>query len=171
MNWRYLWATNVAVIFVLCIWGRPLQHLVQEMVPLAWVGYAVTAALAIAVLYLVLRRGRVRPRPGQIASAGLAAVVLVLTFDMKRPEEKLHLLLFGALGFISIRVFGFWKGLGMCLAVAGFDELLQLYLPSRVGDFRDVGMNAVSGILGAVIGWQWAGVGSRCGQEAVGCSQ
>jgi len=80
---------------------------------------------------------------------------------MKRPEEKLHLLLFGALGFISIRVFGFWKGLGMCLAVAGLDELLQLYLPSRVGDFRDVGMNTISGVLGAVICWQWLGVGGH----------
>ncbi|MCF8026393.1 MAG: VanZ family protein [Desulfobacteraceae bacterium] len=152
----WAWAINVVIIFGLCVWGRPLQHWVQEKIPLMWVGYAVTAVLAAAVLLLVLRQIRFKIRPGIILAGLVAAGILALTFDMKRPEEKLHLLLFGALGFISIRLFGLWKGLLICLALAGADELLQLYLPSRVGDFRDVGMNSVAGVAGAVVGGQWS---------------
>ena len=53
------WLTNVILIFVLCIWGRPLQHWVQSLIPLTYVGYVVTAFLAIVVLILLVKQARI----------------------------------------------------------------------------------------------------------------
>lgn len=153
--WVWAWIFNAGAIFVLCVWGRPLQQWVQEKLPLAGVGYAVTAVLAAAVLFIVIKQAKTRLQPGMIAAGLMAAALLGLTFDMKRPEEKVHLLLFGALGFISIRAFGFWRGLCICLALAGADELVQLLLPDRFGDFRDVGLNSAAAAAGGWLGRFW----------------
>lgn len=39
----------------------------------------------------------------------------------------------------------------MVLAVAGVDELRQLYLPARTGSLRDIGINLVGGGIGVLL--------------------
>ena len=44
------------------------------------------------------------------------------------------------------------------VAVGCVDELIQWWLPNRVGDWRDVGMNALAGTLGVAMGVSLGGV-------------
>jgi len=147
-----LWMGNALVIFSLSITGRPLQYWIQEKIPLVWLGYVISAVLAVAVIFLIAKHLKFKMSPGILLTGILAVIILVLTFKMERPEEKVHLLLFGTLGFLSMRLFGFWKGLCLCLVIAGLDELLQLFLPSRVGDLQDIKLNSVAAVTGVLIG-------------------
>lgn len=70
----------------------------------------------------------------------------------ERPEEKMHLLLFGAFGFLTLRLFGILRGVLICLTVAGIDELVQGIVPNRVADWHDVTLNSASALAGAVLG-------------------
>ena len=81
-------------------------------------------------------------------------------YYLKIPEEKIHLIEYGILAFLVFRALQFdlkkdiyLYGLSF-LIVSGFgaaDELIQHVLPNRVGDMRDVFLNASSGILGLMI--------------------
>ncbi len=78
-------------------------------------------------------------------------IPLYVIFPMSLPivEERLHFILFGAFGFVSLRLWRLLPGLLVCCLAAGGDELLQWFLPSRVGDWRDVGFNLLACLGGA----------------------
>jgi hypothetical protein len=113
----------------------------------------ISALLVLAIASWLVWSARHLPRTWSFALAGTALLVVVMTFNMNRPEEKLHLLLFGVWGFLTLRLFGLGYALLICLSVAGLDEGLQHLVPDRVADWRDVGMNAASAVAGVVLGW------------------
>lgn len=85
----------------------------------------------------------------------LLAVLLALSMDL--PEERVHVLKYGLLGFLLAQdcsgaslknPFGWVCLFGLCVGLT--DELFQWILPYRVGDLRDVCFDAVSTFLG---GW------------------
>jgi len=93
-----------------------------------------------------------------VAGAGAAYAFLVPAY----PEERIHLLEYGLLGYLSfglvrtgevspIERFGVPLLFG--ILVGGCDELLQFYLPDRVGDFRDIVFNSLGTIWGVAL---WA---------------
>ena len=41
----------------------------------------------------------------------------------------------------------------ICIIVSAADELLQYYLPDRVGDWFDVAMNALASVAAAIFIW------------------
>jgi len=76
------------------------------------------------------------------------AALSVLFYSYLPFVEKIHVALFGLFGFLSYRVFRLHSAVFVCVAVAGLDELLQHFLVSRVGDWRDVWLNIFSVSLG-----------------------
>lgn len=82
-------------------------------------------------------------------------VWFVAGFD--NPQERVHFVLFGLLGFLSLRQLPAAGGLALCAAVAGLDELLQAFLPARVGDWHDVGANLLAAGFGALVVWLGGG--------------
>ena len=81
-----------------------------------------------------------------------------LSFQLKIPAERIHFIEYGLLGIFVIRPYatGTWKFLLpafllVCLIGAG-DELIQWFLPNRVGEWKDVGLNVIGGFFGLWIG-------------------
>jgi glycopeptide antibiotics resistance protein len=72
-------------------------------------------------------------------------------------EERIHLVLFGLLGFFLARdndagrlAPAFLLSVLGSLLVAALDEIFQYYLPTRVGEIKDVISGGIGGIYGAV---------------------
>lgn len=66
------------------------------------------------------------------------------------PEERVHIIKFGFLGFLIINNFvgTLWKGIALGITMAVLDEGIQSLLPYRVGDLRDVVINLLSFLWG-----------------------
>lgn len=112
------------------------------------------AAAAIALLTLALRHGA---RTLLLIAAPLL-VMAVLAYHLPVAEERIHFLQYGLLGLLVVKTTR-TRSLAQLLAMAVFvvavgcgDELIQWWLPNRVGDWRDVGINALAGILGVGMG-------------------
>lgn len=86
------------------------------------------------------------------------AIMAAVAFHLHIPEERLHFLEYGLLGILVQKTTRqtTWVQLGLCSIFVVFvgvgDEVIQWWLPSRVGDIRDVGMNALAGVLGVWMG-------------------
>jgi VanZ family protein len=89
----------------------------------------------------------------------LIALLLMAVFAammMPIPEETLHIVKYGGLGFLAqalVHKQGISNRLALSfvIAISIFDEVIQHFLPYRVGDLRDVGLNIASGLWGASI--------------------
>ena len=101
-----------------------------------------------------------RPRLGEIGVAlGVAAVYLVTWFRIPRPEERTHLLEYSLVAVLIDQALTERLRNGrrvpapaalavMLTALLGLlDEVIQSILPNRVFDIRDVGFNALAGLM------------------------
>lgn len=111
--------------------------------------FGVAALTLLASLRLGARRSALIALP-LLALAGLA-------YLLEKPEERVHFLEYGVLGFLLVRACarggrGVAAALFLAVAAGAVDEFIQLLLPDRVGDMRDVAMNAGGGALGVWTG-------------------
>ena len=89
------------------------------------------------------------------------AVFFELTLLAVRPEEKIHLLEYGVLGVLLYNALKvdldrfdpmlYIIGGVFCFGAGIVDEVIQLYLPNRVFDWKDVVINFISGVMGLLI--------------------
>ncbi len=119
--------------------------------PAIWVAFN---ALFVTMWYLAR---------GAAALGILSAIVvcgfgLAVAYTFEITEERVHLIKYGALGFLVFRDLGRWYGSWSLLlaavyafGIAGIDESIQFYLPYRVGDIRDVIFGGLGGVWGALI--------------------
>ncbi len=90
----------------------------------------------------------------------ITSLLLVALFMQGLPEERLHFLTYGLLGWLicwSVEAMdkkSIWHTAGWlfpCLLVwlaGAVDELIQWWLPVRVFDVRDIVFNGTAGMLG-----------------------
>lgn len=151
------WAATFAATLLLAVFGRPLQHWVESLAPIRWVGLAIVICLGLAVVAWLIHAAARLPwwRAGVVVVA--AGVLLAWATTFEYQEETVHVLVFGLLGLLAARAFGLAIALPVIAFCAGADELLQLYLPDRVGDWPDVAKNVASGAAGWLIAWAHAG--------------
>ena len=84
---------------------------------------------------------------------------IVLAYQMKIPEEKIHILEYGMLGWLAgrdlIKRGGKLRGIiSACLFtffIGYLDELFQKVLPYRVFDVRDIVFNGLGGLWGVCL--------------------
>lgn len=95
----------------------------------------------------------------------ITSLLLIALFMPGLPEERLHFLTYGLLGWLicwSVEAMeenenSLWSRSGWllpCLLVwlaGGIDELIQWWLPVRVFDVRDIVFNGVAGVLGIAL--------------------
>jgi len=81
-----------------------------------------------------------------IAFCGLILFGMIGALILDLPEERLHVVKFGFLGFLviapPISTNPYW--ILFCVFVAVMDEGIQALLPYRVGDIRDIVINIIS---------------------------
>ena len=123
-----------------------------------YIGTTVTVAAGAAlILYLVLTCRRWLPF---MIVPPLAGAYAWLLMNLGRsPAERLHLAEYGLLSFLIFsalridipgRSAYFW-GWVIASGLGGMDELMQWLLPSRVFEWKDVGLNAMSCGLGMAV--------------------
>ena len=80
----------------------------------------------------------------------LFCIAIGLIFMLEIPEERVHFLEYGVLGFFVLKATNekiFITFIFVAL-VGAVDEFIQFLLPQRVGELRDVAMNIIGGALG-----------------------
>lgn len=115
----------------------------------------VFAAVVVALVSAVVRTPALR-RP-RVLGLGfvLAALYALVIWPMDSPEEKLHFVEYGAVGVLAFfssparwRERRRFVAAALFTAAAGWvDEGIQALLPSRYYDLRDVGFNALAGVM------------------------
>ena len=128
----------------LSIFGRQLQRWVYDELSKELLGWLLIGLLVVGVgvvIYVLLRLDWRK----LWHLLWLAPIFLWLPWTMStHPEERLHFLLFGALGWLAPQIMALPWALLALLSLAVGDEVLQYFLPSRVGELRDVGVNVLA---------------------------
>lgn len=155
-----LWLANVAAILALTLTGGPLRSGLLRLAPQATnlLGWSILVALAIAFVGWLARAGRHAPPERALVALVAVAAVLAWAVTIHLPAERMHLLLFGTLGLTAAAALGLGAGLVFVLAWSGIDELVQLFLPERVADWTDVGLNAASATAGWLVAFAHRGI-------------
>lgn len=117
---------------------------------------AVVFGLVLTVLtVVVLKTKELRTPRAFVTALVLVGVYAFVIWPMESPEEKLHFVEYGAVGVLAfLSAPERWSELRrlaaavLFTAAAGWiDEGIQALLPSRYYDLRDVGFNALAGLL------------------------
>ncbi len=130
-----------------------VRDVVNWLRPGGWLGPTVSVAFAgtaLVVLSILMRLSQHRWRT--LAALAVVALTYVLVlWQMPRPEERMHLLEYGVVALLAFAAFPgrhrYVRALVFTLAAGWLDEGIQALLPSRVYDLRDVGFNALAGVL------------------------
>ncbi len=125
-------------------------------------GFMILIGLILAAVGLALLIFEIRNKPGLIKSLAIMLILiggLTLAWQIRIPEERIHILEYGVLGWFAgrdlIRRNRRIRGIALvcmfAVTVGILDELFQAVLPYRVFDLRDIVFNSLGGGLGAVI--------------------
>ena len=85
-------------------------------------------------------------------------IILFVVFT-KNPVERFHLFEYGVLSYFIYQALAidlheenlYGWGMIIVILVSFFDELFQVSLPHRFGDFKDIFINCLSGFLGFAV--------------------
>lgn len=108
-----------------------------------------------ALAVVVLKTKELRTPRAFVTALVLLTTYALVIWPMESPEEKLHFVEYGAVGVLAfLSSPERWSELKrltaaiLFTAAAGWlDEGIQALLPSRYYDLRDVGFNAMAGLL------------------------
>lgn len=124
--------------------------------------FAVLVGLATLVFGLTFIIFTVRNRPNIIKVSILVLVLLaglIISWRMKIPQEKIHILEYGLLGWLAGRdmlqkdkkIKGIILACLFSISTGLLDEGFQKILPYRVFEVRDIRVNVLAGIWGVVL--------------------
>jgi hypothetical protein len=137
-----LWIGISACIPTLSIFGRNLQYRSMEMLSPSALSLLLGGLVVVAVigaLWWVRVRSLALPYWHLL---WFLPIFLIAPFFVPHVVERLHFLLFGLFGGMTALLFRPWVTLALCLTASIGDEILQHFLADRVGDVRDVYLNA-----------------------------
>jgi len=145
------WGGNVVAIVALSVWGRPLLAAINRAVPREMLGVILLGvtlgALGAVACWLSVRRGAA----SLLHLLWLVPVGVGIELFQETLEERIHVPLFGLLGFLSARLWPPGRAVLLGLGIAAGDEVLQAWLPDRVGEWRDVAVNGTAALMGTVL--------------------
>lgn len=114
---------------------------------------------AVAVIALLIRTPALRKPKTVLLIAAAAAIYALVVWPMESPEEKLHFIEYGIVGvlwFLSLP--DAWSTpkryvtAALATVASGWlDEGIQALIPERYYDLRDVGFNALAGLMALTV--------------------
>jgi len=158
----------ILAIFLIVPIARTIRNFVEANWNVSLFGYSVLFVVTGAFLfclYFLRFRLKIRAFSHYLWLAAVALVYVFFTLKLwERPEEAIHFLEYGLLGFLlfqALRHHIHDKGIYFIAFLIGalvgiFDESLQWMIPRRVWDFRDLGLNALS--VGLLLVAIWKGI-------------
>ena len=138
------------LIPLLSIYGRSIQKTVNENLSpnqLAVILGIILLAMSIKGIYWLIRNHSYQ-RIWHLV--WFIPLFLIIPYFMPIIEERVHFIVFGSFGFLSMLIFSPKTAIIICISYSVLDEGLQWYLPDRVGDWFDVGINMLASIAGAL---------------------
>ena len=154
--WVILWSL---IIFITVPYARTLQAFVQKR----WDREVFTDIVLMAVvlfvglcLLWVYRNSRWKPFSRYLWLAGVGGAYTYGTFHLnKNPEEAMHFIEYGVLGVLLFRALShrirdptiYFSAAMIGCMVGMADETIQWITPRRFFDYRDIWLNAFSGLL------------------------
>jgi len=158
ISWLLVFLCALAIFLVV-----PFARIIQNFVTVHWgrslFGYfvlAVTFSAFLILFYILFFRLKIRSFSNYIWLSLVTGLYIYFTLKLWQvPEEAVHFLEYGLLGFFLFRALSFRikdKSIYFVAILIGsligiFDEILQWMVPFRYWDIRDVGLNALSGVL------------------------
>jgi hypothetical protein len=123
--------------------------------------YIIYSLIIVSLFYYVIFVKKERSALKYLVLILAAGVFLMILKQTQTESEKIHLCEYGLLGVMlynalkiefnrfDLKLYAY--AALICASVGAVDEGIQWFLPSRVFDWRDIFMNAVSGILPLVV--------------------
>jgi hypothetical protein len=164
-SWLWVSIWSIA-IFLTVRFARRIQRFVYNEWGREVFGYFVLAALFIATLCLVCYlffKQNVRTISNYLWLIVIGVLYVYFTLQLwKIPEEAVHFLEYGLLSFFLFRALShnvkdksiYITATLFALLIGTADEILQWIIPQRFWDFRDVGLNGLSGGLFQLAIWK-----------------
>lgn len=140
------WFSILVFIVLLSIYGRPLQYLIADTIGFTAIAWILGLTMLTILSFSLYSLFKLKFRLPWVHLAWFLPLYLVLPLLLERVEERMHFLTFGGFGAASILLFKPRVAFIVCIIGAAGDELLQFYLPDRVGDLRDVAMNCLASL-------------------------
>lgn len=125
---------TILLIFLFSIFGRQVME--------AWSGVGLNLNLGSALFTVLVLAWLVTDRLSvMLVLINILAGIVAWQLELLNRNELAHFLFFGML---AVQATGLGlKGLAVALVVCALDELLQWFLPYRVGEWRDVWLNVL----------------------------
>lgn len=150
---KTLWLITLAIIPLLSIFGRPLQKWVTDIFSpdqlALLIGLALLLISAKAIFWLI--KNHAFQKIWHLS--WFLPLFLIVPFFMPIIEERVHFIVFGSFGFLSMFIFTPKIAISICISISILDEGLQYYLPDRVGDLFDIAVNITASTAGAVFSY------------------
>lgn len=144
------WLLCVVLILSLSFYGRRLQLLLIQRFDMTLIAVVVFVVLFGVLLFFSIHRQVYALSRRVLFGTYFLLFIAGYTVhsQLVAPVETLHFLVFSCFGWFSAALFGVWYGVVAVVSMAVSDEIFQYFLPDRIGDIRDVVINAISGIIG-----------------------
>jgi VanZ family protein len=152
-------AAFITFIFATIPLARIIQKYIYAYAGKEFFTYFVIASIIVllcVVMYVLIFRFRTR-NPSQFAWLLTSCGILIyFTLGLGRhPEEAVHFLEYGILTLLVYHALGssimdrsiFGTSVLIVVLVGIMDEFIQWLLPSRVWDYRDIGLNALASVI------------------------
>jgi len=158
LSWLWVLLCSVSILLTVPV-GRKIQKFVYEHWGRSFFGYFVFVVFALAFIYLLfylLIKLKIRSASNYVWLIAIAGLYTYFTLKLwKIPEEAIHFLEYGLLGFFLFKALNhsikdksiYITATLFALFIGTFDEIFQWIIPQRYWDFRDVGLNGFSGGL------------------------
>lgn len=165
LSWLWVVLCALAIFFTVPL-ARKIQSLVTSLAGRSFFGYFVlfaTAATILILSYILYFRLNVRTISNYIWIILISVIYVYFTLKLwANPEEAIHFIEYGLLGFFLFRALChhigdksiYFAAFLLGTFVGTFDEILQWIVPGRYFDLRDVGLNALSSGLFQILLWK-----------------
>jgi hypothetical protein len=145
------WLLTSTTISLISIYGRPLQKWAFSQFGVSQVAVILGITLSLSFIAFLFHMIKTGGKKQLWHLLWLAALFVTIQLKIPIVEERMHVILFGLFGFISLRLFPLSLAIIACIMMSAGDEALQYYLVDRVGDWNDVYLNLLSSGLGAIL--------------------
>lgn len=152
-------AGYVSLIYLTLPVMRPVLNFLKELLG-SWFGLLTNAVLISGLSFIALAMVKQKISWQKWIMALIVFCLYAYTLVLlKIPEERIHLLEYGFLGFLVFNVYPpawgdlsrYWHSFLTVSFFGTLDEIIQYFIPNRVGDVRDIILNIISGLLGLLL--------------------
>jgi len=153
-------------IFALIPFGNTIQKFISDNLGKTFFIYLTLAVLGIifiGLIYFLIYRLKIRSLLNYIWLIILAGLYVYITLKMRNsPVEVTHFLEYGLLSIFIFRALNhhikdktiYFSAAFIILLIGTLDEIIQWIVPGRVWNFKDAGLNVISGGLIQLAIWQ-----------------